>query len=57
MFRAICDVNLPKFLTQDLSLFSWIINDLFPGVKPSSTDYGELNNAISNTITDPRSTE
>ena len=50
MFRAICDVNLPKFLTQDLALFTWIINDLFPGVKPPAVDYGELNNCINSAV-------
>lgn len=40
---------MPKFLQEDLKLFSGIVSDLFPTIKEDETDYGILDKAIRRT--------
>jgi len=46
LLRALRDVNVPKFLKDDIPLFENIILDLFPGVERPQVNYGNLATAI-----------
>uniref|UniRef100_A0AAR2J4M4 Dynein, axonemal, heavy chain 1 n=1 Tax=Pygocentrus nattereri TaxID=42514 RepID=A0AAR2J4M4_PYGNA len=50
--RAIRDVNVPKFLQDDLKLFNGIVSDLFPKTREEPIDYGTLEESIRNVCND-----
>ncbi|XP_050575560.1 dynein axonemal heavy chain 1-like [Bombus affinis] len=44
--RALRDVNVPKFLKDDLTLFNGIVSDLFPRLEEKHVDHGVLETQI-----------
>jgi dynein heavy chain, axonemal len=46
LMRALRDMNIPKFVYEDVPLFSGLIGDLFPGIKADRVGYESLNSAI-----------
>jgi len=51
LIKAMRDANVPKFLKDDLPLFSAIIQDLFPEAQIIEDDYGEFERTIRKIIT------
>lgn len=46
LIKAMRDSNIPKFLKDDLPLFSALIQDLFPGAEIPAIQYGQFEDVI-----------
>jgi dynein heavy chain len=46
LMRAINDMNLPKWIAQDIPLYQALLTDMFPGVELPEANYGKLEEAI-----------
>ena len=44
--RALRDMNLPKFVFEDVPLFLGLITDLFPGLDCPRVRYPDFNDAV-----------
>ena len=44
--RALRDMNMPKFVFDDVPLFYGLITDLFPGLKADRVGYEDLKERI-----------
>jgi dynein heavy chain len=52
LLRALEDVNVPKFLKEDIPLFKNIIKDLFPTTQKPQSDLGDLIDRIKHNCVD-----
>uniref|UniRef100_A0A3B4BIB9 Dynein heavy chain hydrolytic ATP-binding dynein motor region domain-containing protein n=1 Tax=Periophthalmus magnuspinnatus TaxID=409849 RepID=A0A3B4BIB9_9GOBI len=52
LMRALRDMNLPKFVFEDVPLFLGLILDLFPGLDCPRVRYPDFNDAVENTLQD-----
>ena len=50
--RALRDMNLPKFVFEDVPLFLGLIADLFPGLECPRVGYANFNDAIERVLKD-----
>lgn len=46
LMRALRDMNLPKFIFEDVPLFLGLINDLFPGMDCPRVRYPQFNDVV-----------
>lgn len=46
LMRALRDMNLPKFVFEDVPLFLGLISDLFPGLDCPRVRYPSFNDAV-----------
>lgn len=48
--RALRDMNMPKFVYEDVPLFQGLITDLFPGLKCERVTYPTFDKAVRDSI-------
>lgn len=46
LMRVLRDMNLPKFIFEDIPLFLGLLKDIFPGVECPRNSYPELNESV-----------
>lgn len=52
LMRALRDMNLPKFVFEDVPLFLGLIADLFPGLDCPRVRYPDFNDAVEQVLTE-----
>ena len=52
LMRALRDMNLPKFVFEDVPLFLGLISDLFPGLDCPRVRYPNFNDAVEAALTE-----
>ena len=52
LMRALRDMNLPKFVFEDVPLFLGLISDLFPGLDCPRVRYPNFNDAVEGALAD-----
>ncbi|XP_061907302.1 dynein axonemal heavy chain 10-like isoform X2 [Entelurus aequoreus] len=52
LMRALRDMNLPKFVFEDVPLFLGLISDLFPGLECPRVRYPDFNDAVEGILHD-----
>ncbi|XP_072367150.1 dynein axonemal heavy chain 10 isoform X2 [Scyliorhinus torazame] len=52
LMRALRDMNLPKFVFEDVPLFLGLISDLFPGLDCPRVRYPDFNDAVEQSLAD-----
>ncbi|XP_069922194.1 dynein axonemal heavy chain 10 isoform X1 [Oryctolagus cuniculus] len=52
LMRALRDMNLPKFVFEDVPLFLGLISDLFPGLDCPRVRYPDFNDAVEQVLED-----
>jgi dynein heavy chain len=54
LMRALRDMNLPKFIYEDVPLFLGLIKDLFPGLECPRMRYPDFNGAVEDILRDQK---